>query len=112
MPPLLIKINTPITASITKKLTKSKKIYINDISLLNSLMKYSDININDSTIQGKIAETLVAIHLDTNLFYRDIQKREIDDLLDLTKFEFEIFEYIVKNDEKWFTTSELSKRLN
>ena len=31
--------------------------------------------------------------------------------LDLTKFEFEIFEYLIRNDEKWFTTSELSKSL-
>jgi len=31
--------------------------------------------------------------------------------LDLTKFEFEIFKYLIRNDEEWFTTFELSKRL-
>lgn len=44
------------------------------------------------------------------------KKLNLDDIimcsLNLTKTEFRIFEYLVKNDEKWFNTNEISTGLD
>lgn len=77
----LVAINYNYTKSLVKQLRTSKKGYVNDSGIINTILKYGQEILAYPEIVSKLVETIVFSHVRQKYktyFFRDKQKREVD----------------------------------